>query len=216
MTPDKDNYYSLLCEVSESAYKATPGREGANPDAVVEDCITGLEHAGLLEPGERDNIVSRWCYYADYSYPTPSVERDEILSRVIPWLEDRDIYSRGRFGMWKYEVSNTDHTLMQGVELVNRLVLGEKETTIGMVYSVTDDGRNAATHERSAHAGSGEKKLAASAVQAKAQHAHPAVPKLDIVVRARNGKTGAVGDVDEADIAEEELGVTQPRSKSAR
>ena len=25
--------------------------------------------------------------------------------------------------MWKYEVSNTDHTLMQGVELVNRLLL---------------------------------------------------------------------------------------------
>ncbi|MBY0263640.1 MAG: FAD-dependent oxidoreductase, partial [Phycisphaerales bacterium] len=211
MTPDKDEYYSLLCEVSESAYKATPGNEGANPDAVVEDCITGLENAGLLEPGERANIVSRWCYYADYSYPTPSVERDEILSRVIPWLEERDIYSRGRFGMWKYEVANTDHTLMQGVELINRLLLGEKETTIGMVYTVTDDGRNAAEHERSAHAGSGEKKLA-GALKASIPEGPGAGRPLDVVVRARRvAKPGKVGDVDEVDVSEEELGVTQPR-----
>jgi hypothetical protein len=141
--------------------KHTPGERNTNPDAVVEDCIRGLENAGLLEPGERANIVSRWCYYADYSYPTPSVERDDILSDVMPWLEARDIYSRGRFGMWKYEVANTDHSLMQGVELVNRLLLGEKETTIGVVYKVTEDGRNAATHERPTHAGSGEKRLAA-------------------------------------------------------
>ncbi|MBY0312693.1 MAG: FAD-dependent oxidoreductase [Phycisphaerales bacterium] len=213
MTPDKDNYYSLLCEVSESAYKATPGNEGKNPDAVVEDCITGLENAGLLEKGERANIVSRWCYYADYSYPTPSVERDEILSQVIQWLEERDIYSRGRFGMWKYEVSNTDHTLMQGVELVNRLLLGEAETTIGMVYQVTDDGRNAAVHERSSHAGSGEKKLGTGGA---AQKAGPAVKaeteaKPRIVVRTRpvHANVTGAGDRAEAEIAEEELGVTR-------
>lgn len=164
MTPDKDNYYSLLCEVSESPAKPTVGQEGKNQDGVVDACIDGLENAGLLEPGERHNIVSRWCYYADYSYPTPSVERDGILSRVIPWLERRGVYSRGRFGMWKYEVANTDHSLMQGVELVNRLALGDAETTIGMVYSVTEDGRNAATHERPAHAGSGEKRLRQASV----------------------------------------------------
>lgn len=168
MTPDKDNYYSLLCEVSESTAKPTPGDFGKNNDAVIEDVIRGLEAAGLLLPGERANIVSRWCYYADYSYPTPSVERDEILSEVIPWLESRDIYSRGRFGMWKYEVANTDHSLMQGVELVNRLLKGEAETTIGMVYKVTEDGRNAAQHERPAHAGSGEKRLKATAARAPA------------------------------------------------
>jgi hypothetical protein len=197
MTPDKDNYYSLLCEVSESAHKPTPGNEGRDNDAVIESVITGLENAGLLNPGERANIVSRWCYYADYSYPTPSVERDDILAEVIPWLESRGIYSRGRFGMWKYEVSNTDHTLMQGVEVVNRLLKGEPETTIGMQYSITSDGRNAAVHERSAHAGSGEKKLAAIAA------------KPEVIVRATASKP--IGDREEADISEEELGVTQTR-----
>jgi hypothetical protein len=57
--------------------------------------------------------------------------------------------------MWKYEVSNTDHSLMQGVELVNRWMLGESESTIGIKYESTLDGRNAAKHERSALAGSG-------------------------------------------------------------
>jgi hypothetical protein len=65
--------------------------------------------------------------------------------------------------MWKYEVSNTDHSLMQGVELVNRLILGEAETTIGMKYASTEDGRNAAVHERSHVAGSGDPKKAGAA-----------------------------------------------------
>jgi protoporphyrinogen oxidase len=194
MTPDKDNYYSLLCEVSESDAKRTPGDFNKNQDAVIEDCIRGLENAGLLQPGERANIVSRWCYYADYSYPTPSVERDGILSEVMPWLEARDIYSRGRFGMWKYEVANTDHSLMQGVELVNRLLLGEKETTIGVVYKVTEDGRNAATHERPAHAGSGEKRLIANAATIEAK------PK--------------VGDIPAGEISEDELAVGDSSSRS--
>ncbi|MGE3107633.1 MAG: NAD(P)/FAD-dependent oxidoreductase [Phycisphaerales bacterium] len=208
MTPDTANYYSLLCETSESEHKPTPGKNGEDHDAMIEETIRGLERCGMLLPDERDNIVSRWCYYADYSYPTPTVDRDEILAEVIPWLESRDIYSRGRFGMWKYEVSNTDHTLMQGVELVNRLLLGEAETTIGMVYRITTDGREAAVHERSAHAGSGEKKPApAGATPRTHDDATPSpAPAPEVVVR-----TKPVGDIDEADLAEEELGVTQRR-----
>ncbi|MBK7403670.1 MAG: FAD-dependent oxidoreductase [Phycisphaerales bacterium] len=161
MTPDRETHYSLLCEISESEHKPV------DPDRVVEDTISGLENAGLLAPGERSDICDTWIYRAEYSYPTPTVDRDQILSEVIPWLESRGIYSRGRFGMWKYEVANTDHTLMQGVELVNRLLLGEAETTIGIVYSATEDGRQAAVHERPGHAGSGEKRLAGQALEGK-------------------------------------------------
>lgn len=192
MTPDKDKYYSFLCETSYSEFKPV------NPETIVEETIQGLINCGMMEEAEREKIVSRWCYHADYSYPTPSVDRDDLLAEVIPWLEARDIYSRGRFGMWKYEVANTDHTLMQGVELVNRLLLGEPETTIGMVYKITEDGREAAVHERPAVAGSGEKRLTLTPGDA---------PKPEIVVRPT-----AVGDIAEADIAEEELGVTQTRS----
>ena len=44
--------------------------------------------------------------------------------------ESLGVYSRGRFGTWKYEVSNQDHSLMQGVEVINRLVRNEPETTV--------------------------------------------------------------------------------------
>ncbi len=190
MTPDRERYYSLLCEVSESEYKPVDGAR------IIEETITGLEKAGLLERAkdgkapERDDIVTTWVYHADYSYPTPTVDRDEHLSTVVPWLEARDIYPRGRFGMWKYEVSNTDHTLMQGVELIDRLLLDKPETTIGIVYANTADGRAAAVHERPAHAGSGEKRAASIAE-----------PK----------PTPDTGDREEASLSEEELGVTDRR-----
>lgn len=157
MTPNQtgtnDTHYSLLCETSASDHKPV------DRDQIVEETIAGLENAGLLEPGERTDIVSTWLHSVEYSYPTPSVDRDDRLSVAIPWLESRDIYSRGRFGMWKYEVANTDHTLMQGVEVVDRLLRGEREHTIGIVYRVTEDGREAAGHDRPAVAGSGEKRL---------------------------------------------------------
>lgn len=121
---------------------------------------------------ERRDIVSVWEHHPEYSYPIPTVDRDRILASVIPWLESRGIFSRGRFGMWKYEVANTDHTLMQGVEVVNRLLLNEKETTIGVVYKVTEDGRQAAVHERSAVAGSGEKRTIGSEVVVPARGTH--------------------------------------------
>lgn len=35
-----------------------------------------------------------------------------------------DMYSRGRFGAWSYEVGNQDHSLMQGVEAVDAIVNG--------------------------------------------------------------------------------------------
>jgi len=153
MTPDKDRYYSLLCETSASEFKPVDG------GTIVDDTIRGLVNCGLISRDETDDIVSRWLHVAPYSYPIPTVDRDEILSEVIPWLEARGIYSRGRFGMWKYEVANTDHSIMQGVEWVDRLLLGQPEKTIGLVYAVTEDGRQAAAHERPHVAGSGEKRL---------------------------------------------------------
>jgi len=192
MTPDKDQYYSLLTETSYSEFKPE------DKATIVERTIQGLINAGLIKEEDRQDIVSTWLFDAGYSYPTPSVERDGILAQAIPFLEQHDIYSRGRFGMWKYEVSNTDHSLMQGVELINRLLLGEPETTIGMKYASTADGRNAAVHERSVKAGSGDprKPLTATAVITQIKQLNPDQP----------------GDKSEVHISEEELGVTTPVS----
>ena len=79
--------------------------------------------------GPESEIVSRWYHKEKYGYPVPSTNRDAALEAVQPLLEERSIFSRGRFGAWKYEVSNQDHSFMQGVELINALTgLGEEVT----------------------------------------------------------------------------------------
>ena len=65
----------------------------------------------------------------EYGYPTPFLEREAWLSEVHNILEPLQIFSRGRFGGWKYEVSNQDHSLMQGVEIVDRIVSEQEELT---------------------------------------------------------------------------------------
>jgi hypothetical protein len=52
------------------------------------------------------------------------------LGQVLPQLEQSSILSRGRFGAWRYEVSNQDHSSLQGVEAVDRILLGITETTV--------------------------------------------------------------------------------------
>jgi protoporphyrinogen oxidase len=199
MTPDKDKYYSLLTETSYSEYKHE------DKETIVERTIQGLINAGLLKEEDRKDVVSTWLFDAKYSYPTPSVERDGILAQAIPFLESHDIYSRGRFGMWKYEVANTDHSLMQGVELVNRLLLGEPESTIGIKYESTTDGRNAAHHEPSKFAGSGDPKKAAE----RAAHAATTGASASAVIgQLKQLNPDQPGDKAEAHVSEEELGVT--------
>jgi hypothetical protein len=58
----------------------------------------------------------------------PSVERDDALGTVQPWLRSNDIWSRGRFGAWLYEIGNMDHSAMQGVEFANHVMCGEPES----------------------------------------------------------------------------------------
>jgi hypothetical protein len=67
---------------------------------------------------------------AEFGYPIPTPDRDDILGDVLPALEAMNIYSRGRFGGWKYEVANMDHSVMQGVEAVDRLLNGTAEVTL--------------------------------------------------------------------------------------
>ena len=34
---------------------------------------------------------------------------------------ERDIFSRGRFGAWRYEMGNMDHAVKMGVDIAHRL-----------------------------------------------------------------------------------------------
>lgn len=119
--PDITQHWSLMLEVSESEMKPV------NQATLVEDVIQGALNTALID--KREEIVSTWSYRAEYGYPTPGLHRDEALAEIIPFFEMHDVFSRGRFGMWKYEVSNQDHSFMQGVEVAEYLVNGRKEIT---------------------------------------------------------------------------------------
>jgi hypothetical protein len=122
LVPDASRNWSLLCEVSESPHKPVDAAR------VVEDTLAGLRATGLA--ADAGKVVSTWHYRAGYGYPAPGRERDAALGRILPALEARGIRSRGRFGAWKYEVSNQDHSFMQGVEAVDRILHGTPEVTV--------------------------------------------------------------------------------------
>jgi protoporphyrinogen oxidase len=130
--PDPSRYWSLMLEVSESSHKPVDG------DTLEAQVVDGLLATGLITA--RQQVASLWRTRLEHGYPTPSVGRDAALSAILPVLEELDIHSRGRFGAWKYEVSNQDHSLMQGVEVVDRLLRGTPETTLHDAASVNAPG----------------------------------------------------------------------------
>lgn len=112
--PDASRHWSLILEVSES-----PARP-VDRDTLLDDVIDGCLAVGLLR--DRSEVCKTWLKTLERGYPTPSLGRDAALERTLPLLEQHDVASRGRFGFWKYEVSNQDHTFMQGTEWADRLL----------------------------------------------------------------------------------------------
>ncbi|MBZ0321189.1 MAG: FAD-dependent oxidoreductase [Anaerolineae bacterium] len=122
IVPDGDHFL-LLTETSSSEHKPE------DPTTIIDRVINGLLNVRLLEPSDLDRIVTTYLIEVDYSYPVPTIDRNKSLATIQPYLRQHDIYSRGRFGAWEYEIGNMDHSVMQGVELVNYWLLGEKELT---------------------------------------------------------------------------------------
>jgi len=119
VVPDPATHYSLLAEISHSEFKPE------NPGTIVRETLEGMVNTELLRETDLDDIVDTHLIARDYTYPTPSLERDRALATLHPSLAAHDVYSRGRFGAWRYEVGNMDHSVAQGVEWVNRIVLGQ-------------------------------------------------------------------------------------------
>ncbi|MGE5204087.1 MAG: protoporphyrinogen/coproporphyrinogen oxidase [Chlamydiota bacterium] len=120
--PDPRSCWSLLAEVSESRFR--PVRRAGLRRAVIQ----GLLSTHLLR--YPDQIVSLWHRRLERGYPVPALGRDQRLEYLLAELEKLSIYSRGRFGAWKYEVGNQDHSCMQGVEAADRVLLGQPELTV--------------------------------------------------------------------------------------
>ena len=120
--PDPATKWSLMCEVSESPLKEV------EQDRVIEDVIAGALNTRLLS--SRSQISHTWYQFIEKGYPIPGLERNQTLFPLLTHLEEKGIYSRGRFGAWRYEVGNMDHSFMQGVEFVNRMLASGEELTL--------------------------------------------------------------------------------------
>jgi protoporphyrinogen oxidase len=117
-----DGYWSLMGEVSESPEKPVP------QDRLIDQALQGFYNTRLIE--KNAPIASLWTHRAEYAYPTPFLGRDTLTDRYLAELQKIGIYSRGRFGAWKYECSNMDHVLMQGIEAVENILFGTPELTL--------------------------------------------------------------------------------------
>jgi hypothetical protein len=101
--------------------------ESPDPALLLEQVIAYLIRAKMLDEADRSRIVSRYHRTVAYSYPIPTLGRDRALGILQPALLEKAIYSRGRFGAWRYEIGNMDHSVMMGVEAVNHALFGEEE-----------------------------------------------------------------------------------------
>jgi protoporphyrinogen oxidase len=118
---DTEHYSSLMCEMS------VPLGQTLDIERTYEQMLAGLIRSKILEESDRSLIISRYHRLVRYSYPIPTLDRDRGLALLQPELMKQDIYSRGRFGAWRYEIGNMDHSVLMGVEAANHVVSGEKE-----------------------------------------------------------------------------------------
>ncbi|KAJ8047181.1 hypothetical protein HOLleu_06110 [Holothuria leucospilota] len=122
--PKAGVFWSLLCESAEPKAKHNSSKWAK--ENIIKDTIEALVLYGFISANK---VVSRYHRRLDHGYPIPSLTREKILDIVQPWLESNGIYSRGRFGGWKYEVSSQDHSFMQGVEVIDKVLRNEPEET---------------------------------------------------------------------------------------
>ena len=118
MVPKPFQQWSLLIEVSESKHHPVP-RSRAKLRALVKE---GLVKSGMLPEGAK--VVAMWDKRLEYGYPVPYVERNMHVHEADRALRSLGIWSRGRFGSWKYEVGNQDHSCFLGIDAVDSMLFG--------------------------------------------------------------------------------------------
>jgi len=114
--PDSRRMWSLMAEVS-----SLPGANA--PGAALCDAVPAALRADGLVP-DAAAVLSLTHRHCRRGYPTPFLGRDAVVEPLLRWFEEHGVFSRGRFGAWKYEVSNQDHSFAQGREVAARIVAG--------------------------------------------------------------------------------------------
>ncbi len=114
--PNPGHQWSLMAEVAESPDKPV------NTATLLAETLRAFKEDHLLT--EQDEVCSHVVKTIPQGYPTPFLGRDALVDPILRQFEAVDIFSRGRFGAWKYEVGNQDHSFAQGFECASRLVSG--------------------------------------------------------------------------------------------
>jgi UDP-galactopyranose mutase len=122
---DTARYCSYMTETAYSAWKPEP--RGGLEQRVEQ----GLRDAGVVSG--HPPVASIHVEDIEYAYPVPTLGRDGALAVIQPWLMERGIFSRGRFGAWRYEEGNMDHAVKMGVDAARRLVSDAEEELWGRV-----------------------------------------------------------------------------------
>jgi protoporphyrinogen oxidase len=119
--PDADTtrYCSFM---TETAYSEDRPVARSGLEERVEAALRG---AGVV--AGRPDVASVHVERIEYAYPIPTLGRDPALRTIQPWLMERQIFSRGRFGSWRYEIGNMDHAVKMGVDAARKLLVGEEE-----------------------------------------------------------------------------------------
>jgi protoporphyrinogen oxidase len=107
---------AFMCETT------TRSAAEPSPDAVV----SGLQQSQLRPNPTEPLTLTRMRL--PLAYPIPTLDRDQNLHIIQEYLASQRILSRGRFGGWKYEIGNMDHSLIQGIEAIDRILLQQPET----------------------------------------------------------------------------------------
>ncbi len=118
-----------MCEAASPSLSSQNENTSADEEerSILHDTISLLLRYGFIADAEK--IISLFYEKLAQGYPVPYLQRDEHLAIIQSYLINNGVYSRGRFGGWKYEVSNQDHSLMQGVEAIDRIISGIPEVT---------------------------------------------------------------------------------------
>ncbi|MER5780200.1 FAD-dependent oxidoreductase [Streptomyces mobaraensis] len=102
-------------------------------NALISSCDQALRRHGLV-PAHAP-LASAHVEVIQHAYPVPTLGRDEVLAQVMPWMEERGIYPRGRFGTWRYEIGNMDHAVKMGIDIARHLVNGTREELLASAPS---------------------------------------------------------------------------------
>ncbi len=109
--------WNILCEVPSFDTEPT----------TAEEAIRGTASSLQALGADARLIETRWHRTLPMGYPVPTLGRDAVLRQVNERLLAHGVYSRGRFGGWRYESCNQDYSFAQGREAIDNALYGTPE-----------------------------------------------------------------------------------------